>query len=266
MLRSALIVLGLSLSVNSYADTVIASGYGDTCEQAMAEAQKRAIDKVNGVWISAERHSRDDEYHERIDKFSGGMIKSYDILKNDCTHVIIKAEVVPRSNLVVYEGGVKLGKVVEIMKHQLDQEQAARNAFRTLNSTARAFGFEGKDVKIKPSKQEPGKIIIQIFGEMFIQPKYKADFEALIKWAEQYNNPEDMSEFYKPFVVTVTGYSNGVPIKSWKVPMRNTQLMYTHSALTSGVEFYWDQKSNIMLPIVAYPSDFVNIDDVRVRF
>ena len=100
MKKLLLIAAFVAFSAQAETMTVQASGFGDTCEQALTAAKRSALDKVNGAWVHSVERVSNGKHGEEIFQYSGGVIKSYKYLRDDCTYVIIEAEVVKQSNKV----------------------------------------------------------------------------------------------------------------------------------------------------------------------
>ena len=93
---------------------VKSSGTGSTCDEALLNAKRYALEKVSGSWVYSIRRSSHDTYDEKIVEYSGGVIKSYKYLRNDCTFVIIEAQVVPRAHKIESNTADVRGMIVHL--------------------------------------------------------------------------------------------------------------------------------------------------------
>jgi hypothetical protein len=167
---------------------VVASGFGDTCAQALVNAKKNALEKVNGSWVSSIERANNGKYSEEIVQYSGGVIKSYKYLRDDCTYVILEAEVMKRSNRVQMEkANVSSQQIVHIngIKEQADRKKQAVDA---INDRSSAVYFKPKNTQFQ--LHENGKdVLVAIEGTFAFTDKWRADYLALREQFGYFNLP-----------------------------------------------------------------------------
>lgn len=154
--------------------TIQASGLGETCDAALINAKRNALDKVNGTWVYSKQRSKDGSYEEEIATHSGGVIKSYKYLRNDCTFVIIEAEVMKRSNRVQLEAAnINRADIIHLegIKDDIDSRQVA---IEKLNNRREAIWFNPKRTSLEILNRND--IGIKLFGELAYTDKWKADY------------------------------------------------------------------------------------------
>jgi hypothetical protein len=176
---------------------VQASGTGNTCDAALLNAKRHALEKVNGSWIRSVERSKDGSYEEDIVQYSGGVIKSYKYLRNDCTFVIIEAEVQKRSNRVQMEqADVTKNNIIHVqgIKESIDRKQ---QAVSKLDSRSSAIYF-------KPNVTEfaviGNDVAIKINGTFAFNDKWRADYLELREQFGYFNLPSFDS--YARIVIT----------------------------------------------------------------
>jgi hypothetical protein len=167
---------------------VVASGFGDTCAQALVNAKKNALEKVNGVWVSSIERANNGKYSEEVVQYSGGVIKSFKYLRDDCTYIILEAEVMKRSNRVQMEkADLSRQQVIHIdgIKDQVDRKKQAADSS---NDRSSAVYFKPKNTQLQ--LHENGKdILVSIEGTFAFTDKWRADYLALREQFGYFNLP-----------------------------------------------------------------------------
>jgi hypothetical protein len=99
--KKTLLALALASSF-AFADEVTVTGYGSNYNAALENAKVVALEKGASTFIIAESNARNGKVEEKIDQYSGGVIKSYKITNHYATplgyEVVIVADVVPKNN------------------------------------------------------------------------------------------------------------------------------------------------------------------------
>lgn len=179
---------------------VQASGTGNTCEQALTNAKRHALEKVNGTWVRSIQRSKDGSYDEEIVQYSGGVVKSYKFLRDDCTYVVIEAEVMKRSNKVQLEtADITRSQVVHIqgIKDSVDSKQKAINS---INSRVNAVYFKPINTEMRVN-EETGNIQVSITGKFAYNDKWKADYLELREMYGFFN----LTDFARDATVKISG-------------------------------------------------------------
>jgi hypothetical protein len=226
---------------------VKSSGTGSTCDEALLNAKRYALEKVNGSWVHSVERSVDGSYNEEIVQYSGGVIKSYKYLRNDCTFVIIEAEVMKRSNRVQLEAAdIKRDQIVHIqgIKDSIDRKQ---QAVKVIDNRANAIYFKPTNTEMRVI-EGTNDIAVAIAGTFAYKDKWRADYLSLREQFGYFNLPS----FEPEAKIVVIGYDNGknqvfktsfVSDSSWKLWGRKTygaaptMEVYTHRTEDGKVRF-----------------------------
>lgn len=239
-----------------YAKTV-ASGYGDTCDEALTSAKIKALENVNGAWLNSDSHVRDGLFSEKITQYQGGVVKSYKYLRNDCTFVIIEAEVVPRSNKVQRNDANLPQSLKTHLTGQIEEQKRLQEALKVIDDRSKALAFSPAQVQLVP---ENGKVKVIIDGWVSIQEKWAADYKDLTKLGGKLN----LQSFYKDLKVNIEGMDGS------KVVTKSTFTFYddlkVYSATTNGVVIRPKQTDMVRLQFYLDESKIKNIDKFEVKF
>lgn len=226
---------------------VQASGTGDTCDKALLNAKKAALEKVNGTWVRSSEKSYNGSYNEEIVQYSGGVIKSYKYLRDDCTFVIIEADVMQRSNRVQLEkADVSKQQIVHIqgIKESFDRKQ---KAISSMNNRTDAVYFKPNNTQLQLHSN--GKdILVLIDGTFAFTDKWRAEYLSLREDIGYFN----LSAFEPYAKIQVIGYgpakekvfeTSFVHEGDWKLWGRRTygatptMEVYTHRTQDAVVKF-----------------------------
>lgn len=196
-----LLLTALFVAFNAQADviTVQASGTGDTCKQALDAAKRSALDKANGSFLHSVERDNNGRYSSNIEEYSGGMVKSYKYLRDDCTFVIIEAQVARRSNIVQFTGTeLKNDQIVHLqgIKEAEDQKQ---KAVKLLDNRRDALYFKTDKVEMDVAGSD---VDVSIAGEFALKDKWKSDYKDLREMFGWFNLPS----FAEDAEVLVTAY------------------------------------------------------------
>ena len=239
-----------------YAKTV-ASGYGDTCDEALTSAKIKALENVNGAWIHGDSYVRNNLFTEKITQYQGGVIKSYKYLRNDCTFVIIEAEVVPRSNKVQRNDANLPQSLKQHLNGQLEEQKRLQQALKVIDDRSKALAFTPANVQLVP---ENGKVKVVLDGWVTIQEKWAADYKDLTKLAGKL----DLQSFYKDLKVSVDGVDSGRVITNSTFTFYDELRVY--SATTNGVIIRPKHTDMVRLQFFIEEHKLKNIDKFEVKF
>lgn len=234
--------------------TVVATGVGNTCEKALENAKVVAVDKVAGLWMSTERNTNGDNYNESITDYSGGIIKSYTIIDNQCNNVTIEAQVVPRSNKIS-SNSANVNNVREHLKSKIDNEHKRQLAIKEVNNRSKAIGFEIKDIQF-----EMNKLIVS--GKMFFNDKWKHDYHDLKSHAGSFN----LDSFHKPVYVNLKGYNNGNVILDEKYQLDYNRMQLYSIDREGKVTIYTNRSDELRLTFLVNSGKIVDVDKLVVNF
>lgn len=189
--------------------TVVATGVGKTCEQALENAKVIAVERVAGLWMTAERNTDGKQYNEKITDYTGSLIKSYTVIDNQCTRITIEAQVVPRTNKIATGGASVKQEARDHLQEKIKNEQKRVLAIKEVNDRSKAVVFEVKDIEFDLNK-------MVIVAEASFQEKWKADYYDLKKHAGSFQ----LDSFYKPLMVVVKGYKVGNEVFTQQYQLR----------------------------------------------
>ena len=226
---------------------VKASGVGDTCAQALTNAKKAALEKVNGSWVTSTERVNNGKYSEDIVQYSGGVIKSYKYLKDECTFVIIEAEVMKRSNRVQMEkADVSRQQIIHIdgIKDQVDRK---KQAVDRINNRSEAVYFKPKNTQFQ--LHENGKdVLVAIEGTFAFTDKWRADYLELREQFGYFNLPS----FEPEARIVITGFDSS------KSKVFQTSFVY------NGDWNMWGRRTYGASPTMNVYTN--KTDDVKVKF
>ena len=233
--------------------TVVATGVGKTCDQALQNAKITAVDKVAGLWISGERHTDGKDYNEKIVDYTGGVIKSYTIVDNQCNKVTIEAEVVPRTNKITTGGATVSKETRTHLQEKLYNEQKRLLAIKEIDNRTKAIYFKIQDIEMTP------KVII-ITGDVGYQDKWKQDYYDLKKHSGKF----ELESFTKPIMLNVKGFENGKEVFNKNFQMNyNNWVLYSYRQ-NGDVVIYPDRNDRIKLTFPVETSRIVDVDKFEV--
>jgi hypothetical protein len=226
---------------------VQASGTGETCDQALLNAKRNALEKVNGSWVRSVERSQNGLYEEDIVQYSGGVVKSYKYLRDDCKFVIIEAEVMKRSNRVQMEAAdISKNQIIHIqgIKESLDRK---KQAVSKLNSRSDAIFFKPKNTSMRVI-EGTNDVAVSIDGVFAYKDKWRADYLELREQFGYFN----LTAFESDARIKIVGYDSArnqvfstsfVHSGDWKLWGRKTygasptMEVYTHRTEEVKVKF-----------------------------
>ena len=193
--------------------TIQASGTGDTCKQALDAAKRSALEKANGSFLHSVEKSNDGSYHAKIEEYSGGVIKSFKYLRDDCTFVIIEAQVARRSNIVQINGtDLNKDQIIHVkgIKEERDRKQSAVSL---LDNRRDAIYFKTDSIEMNVQDNSDW-VDVAIRGEFAFKDKWKADWKDIRQMFGYFNLPS----FTSDAEVLVTAYDeNGKKVFDRKI-------------------------------------------------
>lgn len=246
------------LSLPAYALEVMAAGFGNTYEESLKNAKMVALDKVNGAWINGDSYVRNGMFSEKITQYNGGVIRKYEVMKNDVTFVIIKADVVPRSENTVY---TNTGDVSNDMRSELDGRRdnytARQKAIKVIDNRERAIAFKVSSIQYVNQGQST---IVVIRGVASLQPMWVQSYNELQKEAGYF----DLDSFYRPLYVSVIGYDTGVIATSVTNKFYDDLSLWTFAPF--GVVVRPKYSDEVELKIKVDTDTLKKVDKFEVRF
>lgn len=226
--------------------TVQASGTGNTCDEALLNAKRFALEKVNGSWVTSTQRSKDGSYNEDIVQYSGGVIKSYKYLRDDCTFVIIEAEVQKRSNRVQMEqADVAKSQLVHLKGIKEEQDRKSL-AIQKLNNRKSAVYFSPEKSEMKMI--DDNNVAITLYGRVAYNDKWRADYLELREMIGYFN----LSAFEPYARVVITGFDS------------SKQEVYKTSFVYEGDWKLWKRRSYGAMPTMEVYTH--KTEDINVKF
>ena len=244
------------LSFNASAISVVASGEGLTCEEALVNAKINAVDKVNGTWLNGNSYVRDNMFKETITTYNGGVVKSYKVLKDDCKYIIIEADVVHQSNKVE-TSSAKVNDLFNHMIEKVENEKKLSKAVEVLNDRSKALAFKISNVEY----QYKGiSTLVVITGDLQLQEKWLNDYKSLAKEVNF-----DLPKFDEPLMVNVKGLDTGKEITDNYFRIyddQNLEVYHYHN----GVRVYPTKKDTLKLSFLVNTSKLKEVNEFVVSF
>jgi SpoVK/Ycf46/Vps4 family AAA+-type ATPase len=196
------LLIAMLVAFNAQADVTIvqASGTGDTCLKALAAAKRSALEKTNGSFLHSVERSENGSYNATIEEFSGGVIKSFKYLRDDCTFVIIEAQVVRRSNLVQFTSIDLKKDQIEHLKSQKDSDDKKQKAVRLIDNRREAVYFK-PEVTTFNIIEGTSDVAVEVKGTFAFKDKWKEDYKDVREQFGWYN----LASFSNDASVLITG-------------------------------------------------------------
>lgn len=229
--------------------SVVVTGQGKTCEQALENAKVLAVERVAGLWMTAERQTDGKDYNERITDYTGSLIKSYDIIDNQCTSITIEAQVVPRTNKIVSGGADVKKETRDHLQEKILNEKKRITAIKEIDDRSKAIVFDINDIELKPNA-------MLITGDVYYQEKWKQDYYDLKKHAGKFN----LDSFLKPIYVNVVGYNNGKQIYSERFQLNYNNWVLYNVDRHGDVTLYPNRKDKIRLTFNVNSGKIMDVD------
>ncbi len=212
MKKLLLIALFTSFSVQaSDVLTVQASGEGYTCRQALDNAKRSALEKANGSFLHSVERDVNGKYTSKVEEYSGGVIKSFKYLRDDCTYVIIEAQVARRSNIVQFtDVDVKTDQVIHIQGIK-DEQDRKQKAVKLIDNRREAIYFQPSDTSMQ--LVDDG-VSVTLSGKFAFKDKWKSDYKDIREMYGWFNLPS----FAVDEVILITGLDeNDKPVFTRKI-------------------------------------------------
>jgi hypothetical protein len=269
-MKKFLIITALLASLTAHADDVVtvqASGTGDTCKQALDAAKRSALDRANGSFLHSVERDDNGRYSSKIEEYSGGVVKSYKYLRDDCTFVIIEAQVVRRSNVVQFTGvDLKNEQIIHLqgIKESQDQKQ---KAIKLLDNRREAVYFKAD--KISMDVGEGAQFVdLTISGQFALTDKWKSDYKDLREMFGSFNLPS----FADDAEVLVTGVDeNGKEVftrtitRSWRAGGEWNMWRITKWGVNRTVEVRIHETDNVDMTMRVPYNQMVKVKSFKVE-
>lgn len=252
-----LIALVLFLfSLNTLALEVMASGFGKDYNESLTNAKMNALDSVNGAWINGDSYVRDGMFSEKITQYNGGVITAYEVLRNDKTFVIIKANVEPRSNKMV-TNTANVSSLRGSLEGHIDENKRKAVAVKAIDNLNKAFAV---DVE-KTQYENFGKMTrVTMLVTMSYQEKWINDYNDLKRMAGDI----ELGSFYPPLRMNVLGM-DGDKVRTKNV-VRINQDLSLFDIVGNRVKVHTKQSEMLQLTFYADSDKLTSVDKFVITF
>lgn len=243
-------------SISASAVEVIASGFGKDFNESLTVAKMVALDKVNGAWINGDSVVRNGMFSEKITQYNGGVIKSYEVLKNDVTFVIIKADVVPRTDNTVSNNSASIPNVKQRLEGQQAEYNARVAAVKLVDNRSRAIAFKTEKVQFD-NYGDMTRVIIT--GKVSYQPMWLNDFKELQAQTGGFN----LQSFYKSASISVVGLDGHKVVLSEQVSLYE-DLDKLYKTPSTGAVLYANGVQDVVVRLKVKTDVLKNVDKFEV--
>lgn len=243
-------------SLNASAAEVVASGFGKDYNEALLNAKVTALDKVNGAWIHGDSKVRDGMFSEKITQYNGGVITKYEVLRNDSTHVIIKANVEPRTNKMV-TNTTDVSSLRSSLEGHTEAYQRKYVAGKAIDDRNKAFALKVEKVEY----ENLGKATkVSMIVNMSYQPKWIEDYNSL----HQLAGDIELGSFYPPLRMVVNGM-DGDKVKTSNVVRVNGDIAL-YDIVGNRVKVNPKETETLLLTFWAESDKLMSIDNFVITF
>jgi hypothetical protein len=207
-MKTLLALLLLSATTCSAVE-IVATGYGKTQQEALDNAKVAAVDRANGLWLNGQQNVRDGKYSEKITTYSGGVIRTYEIIDQTNERVTIKADVIPRDKNGM---GTNSASVPEHVRRELggriDNQKRLKNAVQSMDDLSKAFNITVWDVRynnVGANTQVTASV------EISYNQKWLSDLKELTKEVgTKQNFHKDDPQYAEGVALSIVGYFSGI--------------------------------------------------------
>lgn len=162
------------------AETVIATGYGDSYDKALSDAKISAISKVAGTFIISDKESSESSFKENIIEHSAGVIKSYEVISRDNTSVTIRADVDKnKDNSIIISNPSSIDS--ERLSEEIYSHKRKMEIMQYLDDPNKAFSVTSNIINISTYQNT---VNVKVENRLQWQPKWLSDFESFSKLSQ----------------------------------------------------------------------------------
>jgi len=164
------------------AQTVLAEGTGNTCQEALAQAKVQASDKVVGSFVNSQKSLVADKYYaESLNEYSGGVVRQYTVLESKgvspCV-VKISAEVyLDKKNIALNPNSrsLNLGEVGRFV----DKQDEAKATLSALIMRPKMFSARMDRLYVSTDSKKNAQIVLQV-SDVAPSEKWYSDLESFL--------------------------------------------------------------------------------------
>jgi len=228
-MKTLLALLLLSATTCSAVE-IVATGYGKTQQEALDNAKVAAVDRANGLWLNGQQNVRDGKYSEKITTYSGGVIRTYEVIDQTNERVTIKADVVPREKNGMGTNSVSVPpEVRRELGGRIDNQKRLKNAVQSMDDLSKAFNVVVRNVQYN---NVGANTAVTASVEIGYNQKWIADLQELTKEVgvkQQYHR--DDPQFAQGVFLSVVGHFSGIAAGAGSVVVAGTKDQ-THARTT----------------------------------
>lgn len=164
------------------AQTVLAEGTGNTCQEALGQAKVQASDKVVGSFVNSQKSLVADKYYaESLNEYSGGVVRQYTVLESKgvspCV-VKISAEVyLDKKNIALNPNSrsLNLGEVGRFV----DKQDEAKATLSALITRPKMFSARMDRLYVSTDSKKNAQIVLQV-SDVAPSEKWYSDLESFL--------------------------------------------------------------------------------------
>lgn len=164
------------------AQTVLAEGTGNTCQEALGQAKVQASDKVVGSFVNSQKSLVADKYYaESLNEYSGGVVRQYTVLESKgvspCV-VKISAEVyLDKKNIALNPNSrsLNLGEVGRFV----DKQDEAKATLSALITRPKMFSARMDRLYVTTDSKKNAQIVLQV-SDVAPSEKWYSDLESFL--------------------------------------------------------------------------------------
>lgn len=237
---------------------VVASGFGRDYNDALEHAKVNALEMVTASWINGDAYVRNGMFSEKITQYNGGVIRSYEVLRDDGKYVVIKADVVPRekNGMTTNTANVPMAMRGELTG-RAEEYNRKINAIASINDRNKALSFMVEDVSYQNRGVETE---VTIIGTLSFQDKWVNDYTELTKEAGELQLPA----FYFPLRFIVEGKDQDRVVTSNIVRFNHDVDLY--DVVGSKVTIHKKAKETIKLTFIARTGKLASVERFDIKF
>ena len=250
----ALLLFLFSLTASAF--EVVASGMGKDYNEALLNAKVSALDSVNGVWINGDSRVRNGMFSEKITQYNGGVITYYEVLRNDKTFVIIKANVEPRSNKMI-TNTADVRALRSPLEGHMDEYKRKHVAGMSIDDRNKAFAVKVEKVEYQ---NNGANTKVTMVVDMSYQEKWINDYNEL----RQLAGDIELTSFYPPLRMTIKGMDGDV-LKTSAVVRINEDLSL-YDIVGNRVKVNPKQTEKLLLTFWTESGKLMSVDNFVITF
>jgi hypothetical protein len=255
-MKYLLALVAFLFSLNAFALEVMASGFGRDYEHSLTNAKMNALDSVNGAWVNGDSYVRNGMFSEKITQYNGGVITNYEVLRNDKTFVIIKANVEPRSNKMV-TNTANVSSLRGSIEGHADEYKRKATAVKSIDNLNKAFAVDVEKVQYE---NFGATTRVTMLVTMSYQEKWINDYNDLKRMAGEI----ELKSFYLPLRMNVQGM-DGDKMETNNV-VRINQDLSLYSVVGNRVKVNVKQTEMLQLTFYANSDKLTSVDKFVITF